>query len=638
MKNAFILSLALLLASPSLSLATDTGSSSCDDSLPTPTVESSVNEDNIVLSWNKIDHYDLAGYKVVISKNDSSPAYPANGYIAWITDRNITSYTIDNSKAYNGGDFGNYLSGGEDYYFTITAVYNCGTKITGNVLHLNYPGENYQTSSCTDSDSGLDRYTKGTVSGIGNDGKPYSTTDVCVGSDLMEYHCNEYGSTATLKSCEYGCSNGACLSSNNSTSVKPTDTDDSTNNTTSYSNPRDKAYTLYRDHVACGTDKPVNINQVIPLRDDSGRILYGNFRCINRYQEQCINDGSFDTYYKEYCTDKDGKKIIIDQATQSTDIPYPIPEVSVSSSDDGILLSWEKINHDAFTGYKVVISKANKKPQYPDHGYARYITDSNVTSILLDNSSAYVRGDFGGYLKPGEDYYLSITALYGQFKVTGNAVEATYNGPDHKIVEKPKDSLLVYKEKAQELISNDLGAILAELQALRDKVKEQETEIKYLRSLITDVKSVTDEVKNTLNQFITYGVDENTKKLGEGERAAVIYSYKSAFNKLPETEDEVADAIKIANGRWPAETNATAETRAKNEFKKVYLREADMANPNDNAAVTIMAYGLRQKAANRNLESEKQGIKTFQYIYGRTPNSTEDWNIMQAITYSGATR
>lgn len=63
-----------------------------------------------------------------------------------------------------------------------------------------------------------------------------------------------------------------------------------------------------------------------------------------------------------------------------------------------------------------------------------------------------------------------------------------------------------------------------------------------------------------------------------------------------------------------------------------------MNNANDNAAVTVMAYGLRQKAENRNLNSETAGIKIFTAIYGHTPNSTEDWNIMQAITYSGAKR
>ena len=80
----------------------------------------------------------------------------------------------------------------------------------------------------------------------------------------------------------------------------------------------------------------------------------------------------------------------------------------------------------------------------------------------LNNSSAYVRGDFGGYLKLGEDYYFSITALYGNQKVAGNAVQATYLGPSHQV--KPElyttDPLTVMKEKAQQLLGNDLGNIL----------------------------------------------------------------------------------------------------------------------------------------------------------------------------------
>lgn len=63
-----------------------------------------------------------------------------------------------------------------------------------------------------------------------------------------------------------------------------------------------------------------------------------------------------------------------------------------------------------------------------------------------------------------------------------------------------------------------------------------------------------------------------------------------------------------------------------------------MNNANDSAAIKVMAYGLRQKAANRNLDSEKTGINSFKGIYGYTPKSTEDWNTMQAITYSGAKR
>ena len=191
---------------------------------------------------------------------------------------------------------------------------------------------------------------------------------------------------------------------------------------------------------------------------------------------------------------------------------------------------------------------------------------------------------------------------------------------------------------ASNLFQNKLDKILTELNQLRDIVKEQQTQIKYLTKLKKDVKALSKTVESAINNFITYGVDNNTKKLGAGERAAVMHSFKSAFNKLPETEEELADAIKIASGRWPSSRSKIAEKQAKKQFQKIYKRIANMDNANDNAAITIMAYGLRQKAENRNLESERTGIKTFQNIYGYHPKTTEDWNIMQSITYSGSSR
>jgi hypothetical protein len=145
-------------------------------------------------------------------------------------------------------------------------------------------------------------------------------------------------------------------------------------------------------------------------------------------------------------------------------------------------------------------------------------------------------------------------------------------------------------------------------------------------------------IAESINNFISSGVDANTQKLGSGERTAVINSYKAAFNKLPQSQSEMDDVIKIASGRWPSQVSQSALDKAEIQFKKIYKRSANTANPNDNAAITIMAYGLRQKASNRNLKSEAAGIKTFKSIYGHTPNSTEEWNILQAITYSGAKR
>ncbi|MFH1661696.1 MAG: hypothetical protein ABIA02_01200 [Candidatus Falkowbacteria bacterium] len=88
--------------------------------------------------------------------------------------------------------------------------------------------------------------------------------------------------------------------------------------------------------------------------------------------------------------------------------------------------------------------------------------------------------------------------------------------------------------------------------------------------------------------------------------------------------------------QWPSERNSAKEDDAKNDFIKIYKRNPGMKNQNDNAAVTIMSYGLRP--SDRNLESEKAGIRIFKTIYKYNPSSAVDWDIVRAIAYSGATR
>jgi hypothetical protein len=61
-----------------------------------------------------------------------------------------------------------------------------------------------------------------------------------------------------------------------------------------------------------------------------------------------------------------------------------------------------------------------------------------------------------------------------------------------------------------------------------------------------------------------------------------------------------------------------------------------MNNPKDNAAVTVMTYGLRP--AIRNMDSEKSAILIFEAIYDYAPSSAQDWDIVRAIAYSGAVR
>jgi hypothetical protein len=158
---------------------------------------------------------------------------------------------------------------------------------------------------------------------------------------------------------------------------------------------------------------------------------------------------------------------------------------------------------------------------------------------------------------------------------------------------------------------------------------------KYVKPILSGMEEAKAAQIEALAFFIQSGT-QSTRKLGAGERAGVINSYKAAFGKLPGTESEWADAIKIANGRWPNERSMAAEAKAKKEFKKVYLREADMNDPNDNAAITIMSYGLRPE--DRDPFSETNSINTFKSIYKKTPQNANDWDVIRAIAYSGARR
>ncbi len=158
---------------------------------------------------------------------------------------------------------------------------------------------------------------------------------------------------------------------------------------------------------------------------------------------------------------------------------------------------------------------------------------------------------------------------------------------------------------------------------------------KYTAPIIKEAAGLATAQIYAINNFIVYGT-ESTRILGAGERAGVVNSYKKAFGKVPRSEEEWKDVIAIGNGRWPGETSQAAENKAKEEFKKIYLRDAGMGQPNDNAAVTVMAYGLRP--ANRNMASEAAAIRIFKGIFKYNPVSALDWDAVRAIAYSGAIR
>ncbi|MFA5407076.1 MAG: hypothetical protein WC307_06990 [Candidatus Nanoarchaeia archaeon] len=156
----------------------------------------------------------------------------------------------------------------------------------------------------------------------------------------------------------------------------------------------------------------------------------------------------------------------------------------------------------------------------------------------------------------------------------------------------------------------------------------------------TDIVSIINQEKNMVfgqanpeSYFINSGT-ESTLKLGSGERAAAVSSFKEAYGKAPVTEAEWVDVLNMANGRWPITVIKTVEARAYINFKLVYGRNADMTNSTDVNALKMMGYGVRYNQA-RNLNTERTAIQKFKATFGFNPSTARHWNIMRAIAYSG---
>jgi hypothetical protein len=209
--------------------------------------------------------------------------------------------------------------------------------------------------------------------------------------------------------------------------------------------------------------------------------------------------------------------------------------------------------------------------------------------------------------------------------------EANNESKDEQNASKEKEPVISHKpdifheeaglftEKAETPISPDM-----------EKVQSKKA-AGFLKSIV----GLLDKVKDSLYRYIVRGT-QSTEKIGEDERTGTVNSFKAAFGRWPEGQADWSDIIKIANGRWPGQINEEAEKNATITFEKVYLRKPDRKNQYDDAAVTIIAYGLRH--GNRNLKKEAQAIRIFRDIYGHMPQSAGNWDIVRAIAYSGAKR
>lgn len=203
---------------------------------------------HLKLQWSKVNPEKFKYYKVVASRNDSTPQYPQNGYVDFIENPNSTQFTVTAGDGYTDGDFSKF-GARTRYYFAITAVYSDGTKVTSNVVHAEVP----------------------------------------------EVNAPEQGTTT-------------------------------------------------------------------PATGDA------------------------------------------------EDVSEDIPKLTAKASGKGFTFSWNPSTAKTFRGYKLVFSKSDADPTYPDNGYYVYITDRSLTTAEVKRGDWYTKGDFKQF-EAGR-YYVRIVTLY----------------------------------------------------------------------------------------------------------------------------------------------------------------------------------------------------------------------------------
>jgi hypothetical protein len=257
-------------------------------------------------------------------------------------------------------------------------------------------------------------------------------------------------------------------------------------------------------------------------------------------------------------------------------------------------------------------------------------------SVSTGSGSSGSSGSSGG---GGGSSYQSYNPSTGELTVDGETTTTTPTAstPSTAPASAPSGDTNIVDVKAEATKVATMSR--AEVAAAAGKAIDTALEAKYDADIVGRVvaseANVSSAVRDKIVTFVTYG-SKTTDKLGAGERGGVVNSFKEAFGKLPESEIDWEDVVKIANGRWPGQTDAARESVATGNFEAIYLRSPDRTNPNDDAAVVILSYGLRSR--NRNLDSERAAIKIYEDIFNRIPQTATAWDAVRAIAYSGATR
>ena len=356
---------------------------------PTPIVNNGIQlngvlkVDKIKLSWTPVSGEGFKYYKVVASKHKANPKYPEDGYMYVISDPNNTYAPVTAYKSYSGGDIGGKVLPGNEYYFSITAVYK-DYKLYSNSVKMTVPGE----VACKPTQAPVYKEFTAThevVNGV------VKVNWSQMPSDGFKYY-------------------KVVLSKGNPNPKYP-----------------DDGY-LYAISNVSTTSALLDVNKTYNGGDFGGHLVPGEKYFV-----------SITAVYHDTKLYSNSVKVIIPgQAPEPTEKPvYQEFTLNHGVSNGVVKVNWSQMPSDGFKYYKVVLSKGNPNPKYPDDGYLYAISNVSTTSALLDVNKTYNGGDFGGHLVPGEKYFVSITAVYHDTKLYSNSVKVIIPGQAPEPTEKP---------------------------------------------------------------------------------------------------------------------------------------------------------------------------------------------------------
>jgi endoglucanase len=197
---------------------------------------------------------------------------------------------------------------------------------------------------------------------------------------------------------------------------------------------------------------------------------------------------------------------------------------------------------------------------------------------------------------------------------------------------------LAADEATKERLENE--ARLAEDRRLAESRLAEERKLaeeKARQAVINyDAKSMKErEFKLRIEAFINYGADALSAKFSKNERQTILNNFIFAFGHEPSNENEWVDLMLVVNGDWPYRSSALAEGKAQKNFALIFRRAPNLNIRSDRQAVKILAYGLRPRIENRNINKEKSAIASFIYKFRRLPKNETDWNFIRVLAYSG---